>query len=109
MFNNMICKECICKPVCKHKTVFVLLKECSIAWNYLYMKQELKPTNGAFNFCKVHGWSSRRKDFQHRVGILYESLQPTTWEWKSGNPQSKTNKSEGHEGLYLMSGVREKK
>ncbi|MHA1972847.1 MAG: hypothetical protein ACTSW1_07635 [Candidatus Hodarchaeales archaeon] len=89
----MNCKECICKPVCRHKSIARLLHSCSIVWDHLYVRRNIKPIQFprddsiGYNYDSKRGFYKRRIDFVNRVQTLYSELDPSCWSWVQDNPK----------------------
>jgi hypothetical protein len=61
MIAEAPCKNCLCLPTCKHKTLIALMNDCSIIERYLF----------STNVTSEEYWKRLRK--------LFDLLDPETW------------------------------
>ena len=66
MMNNTKCpcKNCICVPICRHKSYLQMMSQCSIAKDYIP------------DYSVVHGKNA------HKVIAIEQAIGPTTWRMK---------------------------
>ena len=65
---NVPCKDCICKPICRHKNYNVLIDHCGLIKSHLYSKTE-----------NIFASPEETKIFWEDIDELVEELETTAF------------------------------
>lgn len=83
------CKDCLLRPLCRHKEFFVLTSECKLVARYLYFDGITTPI-------------TRKPNFNERVELLKNYLLPTKWLIIKTNPKFIINNKKSYQHVDVF-------